>query len=451
QILRSLTLILPLDTDANDKSISFLDYEGREKEIDRKVKDIIRRKGTDLAKYTDEEQELAALSYQLRLLQDSSRNNVLLRIIPEDQSNKDSNWLSPWSVKKQDKTDAEKAAYLDIWKNMANAYRDHDETAWVNYTNEALKIFPAQKLKAEIIYNKLNLIGAAEKLYLLAFVLLLAGSLLPKFKTDKAAFIALAIGLAAHGIHIALRIYILGRPPVGTLYESILFVSLITVGGLALFSLWQRTSTGTLLGSICGLILLVTAEGFTGEDTMSTLVAVLNTNFWLGTHVLCISAGYGLCLITSLVSHYYLGQKFLNKKPDDFYAMLLRNLKTLSILALLFTTIGTILGGIWADQSWGRFWGWDPKENGALLIVIWLIWLLHGRISRHISDDAFVVGGAFLSIVVVLAWFGVNLLNVGLHSYGFISGVAMGIGIFCAAEILVIGGLWYAVRRKAIA
>ena len=131
--------------------------------------------------------------------------------------------------------------------------------------------------------------------------------------------------------------------------------------------------------------------------------------------------------------------------------MLIKNTKMLLILALLFTIIGTVLGGIWADQSWGRFWGWDPKENGALLIVLWIIWLLHGRISGHLNEVKSMIGMACLSIIVVLAWFGVNLLNVGLHSYGFISGVATGIAAFCCFEILLIGGLAYLLHKKGTA
>ena len=108
------------------------------------------------------------------------------------------------------------------------------------------------------------------------------------------------------------------------------------------------------------------------------------------------------------------------------------------------------MGGIWADQSWGRFWGWDPKENGALLIVLWLAWLLHGRMSSHLKDRVYLACCAFLSVIVVLAWFGVNLLNVGLHSYGFISGVAWGIGLFCLFEILCIGALFYLSPKRRL-
>ena len=149
--------------------------------------------------------------------------------------------------------------------------------------------------------------------------------------------------------------------------------------------------------------------------------------------------GYGCCLMTSLLAHAWLIRTAMGKDGRD----LVTPVKILALIALLFTAVGTILGGIWADQSWGRFWGWDPKENGALLIVLWLIWVLHGQIGGHLKRSAFMAAMAGLSVVVALAWFGVNLLSVGLHSYGFITGVAAGLGAFCAFEALLIGFLWH--------
>ncbi len=439
QILRSLTLLLPLDI--NDQGKTFLDYQEIQKSIDTKVKKIIRRKGTNLKKYTTKEKELAALSYQLRLLEDGGKNNVLFRIIPDE-------WQSPWAFIQQDSKETKPAEYIDVWKDLARAYHENDKNLWAKTTRKAQTYAPIKKLKIEVVYNQLHLLNFAKIFYVFSFISLILGSFLYRQKLKKIAAISMLSGLTAHIIHIGLRIYILDRPPVGTLYESILFVSLISVAGFLYLSYKQKTSIGILLGSLSGIILLITAQGFSSEDTMGTLVAVLNTNFWLSTHVLCISIGYGVCLITSLMAHYYLVQKILSPQKTDPFKALMKNIKTLAILSLLFTTIGTILGGIWADQSWGRFWGWDPKENGALLIVLWLIWLLHGRLSQHINRDAFIVGCAFLSIIVILAWFGVNLLNVGLHSYGFTTGVAASIGLFCALESLFIGGLYYLGRKR---
>ena len=106
------------------------------------------------------------------------------------------------------------------------------------------------------------------------------------------------------------------------------------------------------------------------------------------------------------------------------------------LIALFFMSFGTILGGIWADQSWGRFWGWDPKENGALLICMWQILILHTRLAGMIRGLEFALAMIINNIVVVLAWFGVNLLSVGLHSYGFSEGIATNLLLFVSLEIL---------------
>ena len=439
QMLRSLTLLLPLVGD--DAPKNFMDYKKIQNDLNQKIKRIVKRKGTNLEKYTDDEKEIATLSYQLNLMEDGGRNNVLFRIIPSGQE-----WLSPWASAQQKSVALE---YISKWQSLARAYRTHDFELWSISVTESKEILPKSlsyaKLSIEKIYNFLSLINLALIFYCLSFLTLLIGHFKNKEKLQTLSFRIFANGIIFHTIHILLRIYILERPPVGTLYESLLFVSLICSGGFLYMTWKQKNSTGTLLGSLAGIILLACATAFAAEDNMGTLVAVLNTNFWLSTHVLCITIGYGFCLITSLCAHYYLVREIIDRAPEN----LLKNIKTLAILSLLFTTIGTVLGGLWADQSWGRFWGWDPKENGALLIVLWLIWLLHGRISKHVNDIAFIAGMAALSIIVVLAWLGVNLLNVGLHSYGFINGVALGIGAFCAAELALIGSLWFLQNRKA--
>lgn len=448
QILRALTFLMPL----HSEDITFDNYRIQLEEIQKKAQTLVKKKGSDFNKYNDEEKKLAAMAFQFGVIDQASQNNVFFRITPDQWDNKTAGWSSPWATLQTEETPPQSAEYINLWQKMTAAYLDNNSEEWKKNADQALTKFDAAKLKTEKIYNKFHLIQIAEIFYLLSFSFLVFGYFykdkidFKKFETFAHPFIIL--GLTAHTAHILLRIYILDRPPVGTLYESILFVSFICTAGCLLLSHKQKTPTGIMLGSLSGVMLLITAQGFAGADTMSTLVAVLNTNFWLSTHVLCISSGYGLCLMTSLMAHYYLVRQYLTPADNNLFKSLDRNIKTLAILSLLLTTIGTILGGIWADQSWGRFWGWDPKENGALLIVLWLVWLLHSRLSQHINREGFVAGCAFLSIIVVLAWFGVNLLNVGLHSYGFISGVAWGIGIFCAMEIMLIGGLWYLTKGR---
>ena len=125
------------------------------------------------------------------------------------------------------------------------------------------------------------------------------------------------------------------------------------------------------------------------------------------------------------------------------------NFFRIALFALFFTLFGTILGGIWADQSWGRFWGWDPKENGALLIVMWHIIMLHLRITGLVKPMGFALGMVLNNIIVILAWFGVNLLNVGQHSYGFVAGIAINISLFIIFELITgFGSYFWAKNRQ---
>ncbi|HCK32481.1 MAG TPA: hypothetical protein DHW10_02950, partial [Rhodospirillaceae bacterium] len=154
------------------------------------------------------------------------------------------------------------------------------------------------------------------------------------------------------------------------------------------------------------------------------------------THVLMISIGYAFCVLSGLYAHFML---WMDKVKGPESRLLFVGL----LMSLFFTAIGTALGGIWADQSWGRFWGWDPKENGALLIVLWLIWIIHGRLSGHITKHRLNAASAALLIIIALSWFGTNLLGVGLHSYGFTTGLTAGLVTFCTLNLAVILGFWY--------
>jgi ABC-type transport system involved in cytochrome c biogenesis permease subunit len=237
-----------------------------------------------------------------------------------------------------------------------------------------------------------------------------------------------------------LRIYILGRPPVGTLYESVLFVSLICPFLGTIITIARKDALAIAVGAgAAASLLLISPVALPQGDSLEVLVAVLNTNFWLATHVICITAGYGVSILTACLAHALLALKSVSDR-------LRQNLYQLSLSALFLMVVGTVLGGIWADQSWGRFWGWDPKENGALLICLWLLWIQHGRLSLHLDQAAFMAMLAALNIIVAISWFGVNLLSVGLHSYGFTSGMASGLALFCTAEFVIIAVLWI---RKA--
>jgi len=243
---------------------------------------------------------------------------------------------------------------------------------------------------------------------------------------------------------------------VSTLYETILFitavaaiVSLVTEyvnrQGIAL-------SLAAALGS-GGMFLAGRYELTESVDTMPSLVAVLDTNFWLATHVTTVTIGYGAGLLAGAVGHVYLFGKIFGLKKDDpgFYKSLTTMTYGMLCFGLLFSTVGTVLGGIWANESWGRFWGWDPKENGALTIVLWELIILHSRMGGYIRDFGIAMASVFGAAVVAASWWGVNLLGVGLHSYGFTSGILWALLAYFAVEgvVLAAGGAWWMWGRPA--
>jgi len=255
-------------------------------------------------------------------------------------------------------------------------------------------------------------------------------------KYKLAPLILIAIGFLYHLSAIIIRMTILKRPPVSTLYESIIFVGLIAVLFSIILELIKKDNLSILIGSIAGIILHYISFGYAADgDTFGVLVAVLNSNFWLATHVTTITIGYGTTLIASLVGHLYLIKANWNPSNKKSLKLIYNNMLATTFIALFFTMFGTILGGIWGDQSWGRFWGWDPKENGALLIVMWLLMMVHLRLSGMVKANGYALGLVLANITVALAWFGVNLLNIGLHSYGFTEGVFVNLFLFIAFEL----------------
>ena len=161
----------------------------------------------------------------------------------------------------------------------------------------------------------------------------------------------------------------------------------------------RKRYLGVFSGLAGGFVFLLLSGKFAAADTMPVLQAVLDTNFWLSTHVTVITTGYMACCVAGLIGHVYMVQAILQGRPggrdrvtDRRLAHTYRTMFGTLALGLTFSFIGTMLGGIWADQSWGRFWGWDPKENGALLIVLWCAILFHARMGKMIGPFGMAAG-----------------------------------------------------------
>jgi ABC-type transport system involved in cytochrome c biogenesis permease subunit len=186
---------------------------------------------------------------------------------------------------------------------------------------------------------------------------------------------------------------------------------------------------------------------------MPSLVAVLDTNFWLATHVTAITLGYAAALLAAVLGNLWMLGKMvgLKKGVPDFYRTITRMTYGVVCFGLFFSVVGTILGGIWANYSWGRFWGWDPKENGALLICLGQILILHARLGGYVRDHGLAALAALNGLCVAFSWWHVNNLGVGLHSYGQTEGVIAALYTYygLGTTVVVASLVWRALAPAA--
>jgi ABC-type transport system involved in cytochrome c biogenesis permease subunit len=217
---------------------------------------------------------------------------------------------------------------------------------------------------------------------------------------------------------LAVRMWLERRPPVTNLHSSALFVGWVTLAVALGLERRRRDGLGAALAGMLGAGCLVIAHHLAlAGDTLEVMRAVLDANLWLATHVVAMSAGYAATLLAGALGIAALLRNLVphDRGPDE---SLHRTLVAVTGLALGANVLGTFLGGVWADQAWGRFWGWDPKENGALLLVLWNALLLHARAAGLAGPRGCAVIAVAGNLVTAWSWFGVNLLGVGLHQYG---------------------------------
>jgi len=305
----------------------------------------------------------------------------------------------------------------------------------------------------ELFYYRSGLLHWSLGLFVLAFLAVAVLWLRPRGRwLHRAAFGLAAGGTVVLAAVIALRCVIRGRPPVSTLYETVLFITAVGAAVALFLEAVNRRRIALSAAAVLGTVGLFLANGYESldrQDTMPSLVAVLDTNFWLATHVTAITIGYAAGLLAALLASFYLVAHAVRRTGRDFRRNVARMVWGTTCFALLFSLVGTILGGIWANESWGRFWGWDPKENGALLICLSQIALIHGRRAGLFGDHGVCMAAAFGGSVIAFSWWGVNLLGVGLHSYGFTSGVHSALWTYYGIQWSVVGlGAWAAWRDR---
>ncbi len=306
--------------------------------------------------------------------------------------------------------------------------------------------FSHSKVNAEFWFNHLQLFSLSMYLYVLGFVIVFVAWLIQHDKQLDYAFWVIILAGLIHTVGLVARMIIQDRPPVTNLYSSAVFVGWASVVLGVIFEAIFRRGFGTIVSAVAGFLSLIVAYHLSmSGDTLEMMRAVLDSNFWLATHVVTISLGYSATFLAGFLAILYLILGLFTRKLDKESSKILdRMVYGVICFALLFSFVGTVLGGIWADQSWGRFWGWDPKENGALLIVIWNALILHAKRSGMVRSFGLMQLTIFGNIVTSWSWFGTNMLGIGLHSYGFMDSAFFWLLMFWLSQLLIMAlGAWY--------
>jgi ABC-type transport system involved in cytochrome c biogenesis permease subunit len=339
------------------------------------------------------------------------------------------------------------------FRTMLTAYSKGDAAGFSEQARAYLALvgdrLPEETRRAgyEVVFNRYEPFYRASALYVVAFLLASVGFLLSCLSRGewagslgRATVGVLCVALLLHTIGIASRIYLQGRPPVTNLYSSAVFIGWVCVVLGLTIEWFFRLGLGSIAASAIGFATLVVAHNLSNTgDTMEMMQAVLDTNFWLATHVVVVTIGYSATFLAGFLGITYIALGvFTPLLRTDLGKSLPKMIYGVICFAALASFVGTVLGGIWADQSWGRFWGWDPKENGAALIVLMNVLTLHARWGGMVRDRGVAVLAVCGNIITAWSWFGTNMLGIGLHSYGFMASAVFWLIAFIAVQLIVI-------------
>jgi cytochrome c-type biogenesis protein CcsB len=428
---------------------------------------------------------------------EEQRTSVAL-IAPRKGAEKagDSKWASPFDEALALER-GESAPTLGGYAAIAKAFRSGDREGFAAAVRSHLDSIKAKEGFAADL-NKASreqLLSFAAPFYWGMWIAVIAGlmAIISWFSTAKLEWLRrtavqlMLLVLVMHTAGLIARYLIEGRPPVTTLYTSAIFIGWAAAIFGLLFEKIYPYAIGVVVAAALEFGALFIAHNLAINDgtTFKVLQPVLDTNFWLATHVVMVTLGYAATFVAGILAIIFviLGsftKRLSQSAPDTRTAnftpgtalvatiiagplvgaavlaagknsadsgvplgrILAKMVYAIVCFATLFSFVGTVLGGLWADQSWGRFWGWDVKENGALMIVIWNAILLHARWGGIVRERGLMCLAIFGNVVTAWSWFGVNNLGIGLHSYGFTTGVMIALGAFVALQLALIICAW---------
>ena len=409
------------------------------------------------------QQEALSVSDRLTLLARLMNGSALL-IIPSPKKEADA-WLAPDPAAVA--ASYEEAQFGPAFAELSKMMRAYTEADTFNFSLGASRlrdslrmlnpsIYPQEKqLRLEYFYNHFDGFYRAIWCYGIALVILITAHLRKRGTALRNVGVAVAIlGLAFQASSIVMRCMIAERPPVTNMYESIIWVSFaVSFFGMIFFARY-RAPVYLLAALPVTLIslLLVHQMPIAMPASIDPLVPVLRDNFWLTVHVLTITLSYAAFALAMGFGHILLWRYARNPAAASADAPMHFWLYRVLQLGVLLLAAGTILGGVWANYSWGRFWGWDPKETWALIALLCYLLTLHGRLAGWWTEFGLVVASVICFLAILMAWYGVNfVLGKGLHSYGFGVGGEIYVAIFVVLDLLFVAfAIWRYRKSKRV-
>jgi cytochrome c-type biogenesis protein CcsB len=407
------------------------------------------------------QQEALSVSDRLALLGNVMNGNALL-IVPSPQKETDA-----WMVPDPGAIAAfyNEAQFAPAFAELTKMMRAYTQADAFNFSSAARQlqdnlraispsIYPQKSpLRLEYFYNHFEGFYRAIWCYGIALVILIAAHLRKRGGALQTVGVGIALlGLTFQASGIVMRCLIAGRPPVTNMYESIIWVSFaVSFFGMIFFARY-RTTIYLLAALPVTLIalLLVHQMPIAMPSSIDPLVPVLRDNFWLTIHVLTITLSYAAFALAMGFGHILLWRYARDPAAARADAPMHFWLYRVLQLGVLLLAAGTILGGVWANYSWGRFWGWDPKETWALIALLCYIVALHGRLAGWWTQFGLAVASVVCFLAVLMAWYGVNfVLGKGLHSYGFGIGGETYVAIFVVLDLLFVAFAIWRCRRSA--
>lgn len=367
-------------------------------------------------------------------------------------------------------TDAQKNAVRDAYANLGKAFLAADGAAFdaaaraLNAAVEALKSpehpDPA-RLEREIVFNRVRPFETATWWYFGSFFLAVVAVVVRRRALDVAAALPALGGLGYHVYGLHERTWLSGRALIGTFFESMLFVSAAAlVFGLVFEAIFRRRwflLSGAFLAFL-GLWGALVDPQFM-QPAIGNLPPVLINNFWIHIHVPVIMASYAMVALSWMMGHVWLGMRLAKSDAHPEMKELSRIQYWVLPPALILVFAGTVLGGVWADAAWGRFWGWDPKEIGAFVLMVAVAVVVHGRYAGWLKDFGTAVGTVASGFALFVSYYGVNFFSSGLHSYtstsaadlerSFFERVPAWVYVYLVAEIALVAAVAAKVRREA--